>query len=210
MKTKTTIIVWFRTDLRLHDNPALYAADSHAERIIPVYIHAPHEEGQWQPGAASRWWLHYSLSSLGRDLRKLGSRLIIRAGNSLEQLQQLADETGAIEVYTTRCYSPDCIKRDNNLQQALRTAGIGFTLFNGNLLLEPDNIRNKAGNAVSCGDCESSSCCSGTMPGSRPKKCCARTNPRDWPPGGGGACSAVNGVYAEGRGCAPITGVESS
>ena len=146
MTKKSAIIVWFRTDLRLHDNPALYAAISQSERIIPIYIHAPHEESRWQPGAASRWWLHHSLSSLCRDLKQLGSRLIIRAGNSLEQLQQLADETGAFEVYTTRCYSPDCIKRDNNLQQALRTAGIGFTLFNGNLLLEPDNIRNKAGN----------------------------------------------------------------
>ena len=145
MTKKSSIIVWFRTDLRLHDNPALYAAIRQSERIIPLYIHAPHEDGRWQPGAASRWWLHYSLSSLGRDLRKLGSRLIIRAGNSLEQLQHLSDETGAIDIYTTRCYSPDCIERDNNLQRALHTAGIGFTLFNGNLLLEPDNIRNKAG-----------------------------------------------------------------
>ena len=135
MTKKSSIIVWFRNDLRLHDNPALYAAIRQSERIIPLYIHAPHEDGRWQPGAASRWWLHYSLSSLGRDLRKLGSRLIIRAGNSLEQLQHLADQTGAIDIYTTRCYSPDCIKHDSNLQHALHTAGIGFTLFNGNLII---------------------------------------------------------------------------
>ena len=145
MATKTTIIVWFRTDLRLHDNPALYAADNRGGRIIPFYIHAPHEEGQWQPGAASRWWLHHSLASLASDLNQRGSRLILRTGNSLEQLQQLAEQTGATAVYTTRCYNPAGIKRDNTIQRALRTANIDFTLYNGNVLVEPDSIHNKAG-----------------------------------------------------------------
>ncbi len=145
MTKKSAIIVWFRTDLRLHDNPALYAAISQSERIIPIYIHAPHEESRWQPGAASRWWLHHSLSSLGRDLKQLGSRLIIRAGNSLEQLQQLAEETNASGVYTTRCYTPNGIKRDTRVKRSLQDENIEFTLYNGNLLLEPDNIQNKAG-----------------------------------------------------------------
>jgi deoxyribodipyrimidine photo-lyase len=145
MVPKSTIIVWFRTDLRLHDNPALYAAVKRGERIIPVYIHAPHEEGKWQPGAASCWWLHHSLASLARDLKHRGSRLILRTGDSLEQLQRLIEQTGATAVHTTRCYSPAGIKRDNIIQQALRTANIDFTLYNGNVLVEPDSIYNKAG-----------------------------------------------------------------
>jgi deoxyribodipyrimidine photo-lyase len=145
MATKTTIIVWFRTDLRLHDNPALYAAVSHGERIIPVYIHATNEEAQWQPGAASHWWLHHSLSSLGRDLQQRCSRLILRTGNSLYQLQQLIEQTGAAAVYTTRCYNPASLEHENKIRKALRTADIEFTLYNGNLLIEPDNIHNKAG-----------------------------------------------------------------
>ena len=51
-------IVWFRQDLRLADNPALLAAIRHGGPIIPVFVWAPEEEGGWQPGAASRWWLH--------------------------------------------------------------------------------------------------------------------------------------------------------
>jgi len=145
MANKTTIIVWFRTDLRLQDNPALYAAVKHGERIIPVYIHAPHEEAQWQPGAASRWWLHHSLASLARDLKQRGSRLVLRRGDSREQLQRLIEQTGATAVYTTRCYSPAAIERDNKIQRALRTADIDFTLYNGNVLVEPDSIHNKAG-----------------------------------------------------------------
>ena len=53
----TTAIVWFRRDLRLADNPALVAAAEAYDKVIPLYIHAPEEEGEWAPGAASRWAL---------------------------------------------------------------------------------------------------------------------------------------------------------
>ena len=145
MMKKHSIIVWFRSDLRLHDNPALSAAISQSQHIIPIYIHTPQEEGRWQAGSASRWWLHHSLSSLGRDLKQRGSRLILRAGNSLEQLQQVIEETGASAMYTTRCYTPASLKHDNRIQRTLQKQNIEIKFYNGNLLIEPDSIQNKAG-----------------------------------------------------------------
>jgi deoxyribodipyrimidine photo-lyase len=53
-------LVWFRRDLRLQDNPALQAALDAGHVPVPVYIHAPHEEGDWAPGGASNAWLHRS------------------------------------------------------------------------------------------------------------------------------------------------------
>ena len=46
-------LVWFRDDLRLDDQPALRAALDRGWLPVPVYIHAPDEEGDWAPGAAS-------------------------------------------------------------------------------------------------------------------------------------------------------------
>lgn len=46
-----TALVWFRRDLRTYDNPALVAALQAAKNVIPVFIWAPEEEGQFQPGA---------------------------------------------------------------------------------------------------------------------------------------------------------------
>ena len=48
------VLVWFRRDLRLYDNPALVCALQSAKRVIPVYIHAPEEEGQFQLGETRR------------------------------------------------------------------------------------------------------------------------------------------------------------
>ena len=92
-------LVWLRRDLRLTDHPALHRAAAEHGHIIPVYIHAPHEEARWEPGAASRWWLHHSLAVLDRALRRQGSRLIIRRGDSLATLRELLQETGAKAVY---------------------------------------------------------------------------------------------------------------
>ena len=87
----STAIVWFRRDLRLADQPALSAACAAHERILPVYIHAPQEEGAWRPGAASRWWLHHSLAALQSQLRQRGVALHLREGDSLHVLRQLIE-----------------------------------------------------------------------------------------------------------------------
>jgi deoxyribodipyrimidine photo-lyase len=99
----TTALVWFRRDLRLADNAALTHALKTAQRIVPVYIHAPEEDGDWAPGAASRWWLHHSLAALTESLAQRGSRLVIRRGPSLAALRRLIRDTGAITVCFNIC-----------------------------------------------------------------------------------------------------------
>ena len=136
-----TILVWFRRDLRIADNPALYAAKS--QRVMPIYIDAPDEEAPWQPGAASRWWLHHSLSALATQLKKTGSRLIIRQGETRSTLLQLVTETGADAVYCNRLYEPATIKRDSAIKQALNHQHIEYQSFAGHLLFEPWQVQTK-------------------------------------------------------------------
>ena len=74
-------LVWFRNDLRLDDQPALRAAAARGP-VVPLFIHAPEEERPWEPGAASRWWLHGSLAALAGSLEKAGCPLLVRRGPS--------------------------------------------------------------------------------------------------------------------------------
>ncbi|MET0227051.1 MAG: deoxyribodipyrimidine photo-lyase [Dokdonella sp.] len=133
-------IVWFRRDLRLADNPALRAALQAHERVLPVYIHAPDEEAPWQPGAASRWWLHHSLDALDGALRRCGARLHMAAGPTATVLRELLSATAADAVYWNRLYEPAVTARDASLQQTLRDAGADAHSFNANLLFEPWEI----------------------------------------------------------------------
>jgi deoxyribodipyrimidine photo-lyase len=138
-------IVWLRRDLRLIDNPALQAAIDEGYAPICVYIHAPEEEAPWQPGAASLAWLHYSLASLQQALHKKGSRLIIRSGASLQQLQTLVQECKAEAVFWGRLYQPALITRDTKIKQQLKDQGIKAETFNASLLAEPWTIKTLSG-----------------------------------------------------------------
>jgi deoxyribodipyrimidine photo-lyase len=138
-------IVWFRRDLRLADNPALQAALDAGHAPIPVYIHAPEEERPWQPGAASQAWLHHSLAALSADLSRLGSRLLIRRGRSLECLQRLIEEFEVEAVYWNRLYEPAAIARDTRVKQALAAQGLQVESFNAALLVEPWTVATLGG-----------------------------------------------------------------
>lgn len=143
--TQGTVLVWLRHDLRLADHPALAAALKTGRAVVPVFIWAPGEEEPWPPGAASRWWLHQSLEALSRDLLRLGSRLIVRKGSTLDHLLAIARETGASGVYWNRRYEPAIVQRDTRIKEALGAAGLEVVSFNGSLLREPWAVRSKTG-----------------------------------------------------------------
>ena len=138
-------ILWFRRDLRLDDNPALAAALSDGAPIIPVYIQAPEEEDPWEPGAASRWWLHWSLAALDESLRARGNRLRILRGPSLEALRRLAGETGARTIHWNRLYDPATRERDTRIKQTLRAGGLRCESHKAALIFEPWEILNGSG-----------------------------------------------------------------
>ncbi len=68
MLDRAPVIVWFRQDLRLADNPALHAAVQQGLPVLPVYILDDENAQEWRMGAASRWWLHESLRKLDQSL----------------------------------------------------------------------------------------------------------------------------------------------
>jgi deoxyribodipyrimidine photo-lyase len=138
-------LLWFRLDLRLSDNPALEAAAESGYTILPVFLWAPEEEGDWPPGAASRWWLHRSLESLDAELRRRGSRLVLRRGSSLESLRSLIAESGAKAVFWNRRYEPALRDRDARILAALQSDGLRAETRNSALLSDPAKIRNKSG-----------------------------------------------------------------
>jgi deoxyribodipyrimidine photo-lyase len=139
------VIVWFRQDLRLADNPALSAACESGQPVIPVYILDDESAGEWKPGGASRWWLHHSLSSLDADLKALESRLMLLRGDARNALLDLVAETGASAVCWNRCYEPLIRDRDTEIKAALCDASVDAQSFNGSILAEPWTIQNKQG-----------------------------------------------------------------
>ena len=122
-------IVWLRDDLRLADNPALTAAAERGEPVVLVYVLDEVSEGVRPLGAASRWWLHQSLESLGPNL-------VLRRGAAEEVIPALVAETGAGAVLWNRRYGA-AREIDARLKARLRDDGLDARSFQANLLVEP-------------------------------------------------------------------------
>ncbi|WP_162195980.1 deoxyribodipyrimidine photo-lyase, partial [Sphingobium fuliginis] len=129
------VILWFRQDLRLADQAALAAAVQEGP-VIPVYVLDDQAPRQWKVGGASRWWLHHSLKSLDENLREKGSRLILRQGNCIDQIVQIAEETGARRVHALHHYEPWWRNAEKALVKRLE-----LCLHDGALLLPPGAVR---------------------------------------------------------------------
>ena len=134
-------ILWFRNDLRLHDNPALAAALAGGGPVLPVYILDE------QMGAANRWWLHHSLSRLRADLAQRGATLLLRRGDPAGIIPALAAQTGASAVHAARSFEPALREADRAVDAALRPHNVGFHRHLSTSLFAPERIQTKTGGA---------------------------------------------------------------
>ena len=127
------------------DNPALHAASKRGEAIVPVYVWSPEDDGDWPPGAASRWWLHQSLHALDESLRKRGSRVLFTTGRAKDVLPKLAKQVGASAVYWNRRYEPAARECSADVEKTLAAANVETSTFNSALLVEPTDVLNLSG-----------------------------------------------------------------
>ena len=142
MAKPAAAIVWFRQDLRLADNPALHEAASEGRPVLPLYILDHENADDWKMGAASRWWLHHSLSRLNQSLQ---GRMLFSRGDAKKVLPALVKETGADSVFWNRCYEPWRIARDTAIKDDLQRNSIAVRSFNGSVLFEPPNTNKPDG-----------------------------------------------------------------
>ena len=142
MTAKPPIILWFRRDLRLADNPALIAALQSGQPVIPVFIRDSLVDAM---GACPRWRLGLSLEALMRDLERLGAQLVLRSGPAESVLRDLIRETGANGIVYCRDYTPDAIARDTAIKAGLRAEGVSVESYNSLLLFEPWTVQTLSG-----------------------------------------------------------------
>jgi len=137
------VLLWFRQDLRLADNPALDAARDRP--LLPVFVLDDAAAGAWAYGGAARWWLQRSLASLAADLSARGATLLIRRGEATRIIPELAAAIGAEGVLAGRLTEPWARARDRAIHEALAADGRKLRLSTSSLLYEPAKIATGAG-----------------------------------------------------------------
>ncbi len=110
----STAVMWFRRDLRLGDHPALTGALAAHRRVVPLFV--------WDPalvssaGAPRLAFLARCLAGLDRSL---GGRLVVRGGDPVRVVAEVASAVGATEVWCTEDFGPYGRRRDAAVARAL-------------------------------------------------------------------------------------------
>ncbi|SDW00415.1 DASH family cryptochrome [Flavobacterium degerlachei] len=102
-----TAIVWFKTDLRLHDNETLIKAIAQSDQILPIYcFDDAHFEttpyGFKKTGSYRAQFLIESLKNLDENLRKIGSGLLILKGKPEVEIPKIVAEFKVHKVFAER------------------------------------------------------------------------------------------------------------
>lgn len=124
-------ILWFRQDLRLHDNEALIEAVRNADEVIPVYVFNVKAD-RISPFRLK--FLIESVTDLRLHLRALGSDLVIRIGKPDDILHQLALETKSQWVYCNRERTREEVEEQDSLERKLWTTGREIRYSRGKML----------------------------------------------------------------------------
>ena len=148
----TTSVVWFRRDLRLHDHPALTAAQADGDRIAPLFVIDERLQAGRFRSANRLWFMRGSVSALATALEVRGAPLSVVRGDPSEVVPAFAAAVGAGRVVASRDYTPYGRGRDDRVAAALGRRGIAWATFPGLLIHEPEDVATaKAGRSACSG-----------------------------------------------------------
>lgn len=134
------VIHWYRRDLRVADNTALYQAATTGKPVIPAYVLSEWKNGHLWTGANRQHFLCGCLESLSKNLKTLDAHLIIREGDAVEALMALAQETGATAIYFNNDPDPFGKKTEERLRRQCFEYGLECHGYDDVALHNPNEI----------------------------------------------------------------------
>ena len=140
-----TIVVWFKTDLRLHDNETLVKAIAQGDSIIPVYCfdetHFNNSEyGFQKTGSFRAQFLLESLIDLDNNLRELGSGLVILKGKPEVEIPKIVSQYKANKVVAKREVAFEERQTESKVQEALFKVKCEFQTFSTSTLYHAEDL----------------------------------------------------------------------
>jgi deoxyribodipyrimidine photo-lyase len=139
-------IVWFRNDLRLHDNEAITNALRMADEVIPVYVFDERifmgktRFGFAKTGKYRAQFILESIEDLKQNLKKIGSDLVVRIGKPEQVLAEMAKTYHCSWVFCNRERTKEEVDVQDVLEQNLWENGIELLYARGKMLYHTQDL----------------------------------------------------------------------
>ena len=141
MKNSAISIFWFRRDLRIWDNAALWKALKSEAKILPIFIFDKNILDQLTNKRDARvLFIHQEVTRLKKELEKIGSSLRIFYDFPQEVFKQLTKEYEVKEVFANRDYEPYALGRDKEIYEFLSSNRIEFRSAKDHVIFEKSEI----------------------------------------------------------------------
>lgn len=139
------ILVWFRNDLRLHDNEMLIEAMAKSDIILPVYIVDPRlfgatKYGTLKTGSIRAKFILQAVEGLRKSLKQIGGNLLVDCGKPEEIIPKLVEEYEIAEVYHHREVAQEETHVSAQVENALWKLKVNLKHFIGHTLYNKEDL----------------------------------------------------------------------
>lgn len=143
-------LVWFRRDLRIADNPALYHACRNSENgVIGCFVLTPKQWRQHNDADCKvQFWLE-NLSELSKQLGKLRIPFILKTCDWFDEvptaIATLATQHKCSKLFFNCEYEVNERQRDNGVERACAEKAIEVIQFHDRVIVPPEKISTQDG-----------------------------------------------------------------
>lgn len=141
MSQKQKIVIhWFRRDLRLEDNTALYNATKSGFPVLGIFIFDTEILNHLPKNDARLSFIHNELNKINDRFETSNSGLKTYYGKPNEIWKDIISDYDVVEVYTNEDYEPYALKRDTWVKEFLQDNGIAFKTYKDQVIFSPNEI----------------------------------------------------------------------
>ena len=139
--TSSIVICWFRRDLRLQDQTALYHALRLGHPVLPIFIFDENILSKLpSPHDRRLQFIYDALEEMQVTLEKEGSSLEVYYGKPLEVFEKLVKKYIVQAVYTNHDYEPYAQERDSAVEAFIKKKDIKFNTFKDQVIAEKNEV----------------------------------------------------------------------
>lgn len=140
------VICWYRRDLRLKDNRALFFALQSGFKVLPIFIfdkdileQFPHKKDRRVD------YIHQVLTTLNDFLKQYNSGIAFYYNTVEEAFESIVAHYDVQGVFCNEDYEPKTIARDQQIASYLSAKGVAFNQFKDHVIFRGDEILKQDG-----------------------------------------------------------------
>ena len=139
------VIFWFRRDLRLVDNHALFKALKSGYDVLPIFIFDSNITNKLNQNDHRLNYINNVLNGLNKRLLENKKKIYTYKGDPIDIISKLIIKLKIKEIYLNKDYEPYARDRDDKIEKLCVANNVSYNSFKDHVIFEEDQIVKKDG-----------------------------------------------------------------